>query len=625
VVRAEEHHRTTTATPTEEGAPTRGTDERAYLYQVIQTIGSGPDLEAILAGVVRLATEATGCHACLIWFLEGGRLVLRSSSSPYEHLAGTVSMDLGEGLAGWVTKTRRSAFIKEQALQDPRVKYFPEFEEERFQSLVSVPVFDRDGDVMGVISLHAEAPHEFVRADLDFLEHTASLIGGAVENARLYEEAAARVDLLTDLSSLLQSIAGAATIEDVLSTVSAGTRQLLCADRAEIYLADADKRLRLREADPPRRDDRTIDTRTLWYDALRERRAQPSEGARHLAKTLWGEDSPSWAMFAPLVAGDEQLGLLVVSVTAPMPGADTALTAVAAHTAVTIKQHQLIERLQETNVVKDFFRMLASGDASDAELEGMAERLGCDLHADHLVVHVQPWQGAPPAGRRRTGRAEVGVDHRGWRDLAGQIETRLGALLGALCDHRDGSLQALISVADASAASVLDVLRDMARDGGDGAELSVGVSNVCRGGAAFPRGFQEAAAAATVGPLVGGKPGVTAFEELGSYKYVLSIQGDDVRDPAQHRLGLLVEYDRRRGTQLLDTLEGYLDHRGNVVGTSRALFIHPNTLRQRLDRIQRESGIDLEHEDWLSLAVATKVVKLARMRGSAGREGGKDG
>ena len=73
----------------------------------------------------------------------------------------------GEGLAGWVVKTRRSAFIKEQALKDPRVKYFPEFEEERFQSLVSVPVFDRDGGVMGVISLHAEAPHEFVRADLD--------------------------------------------------------------------------------------------------------------------------------------------------------------------------------------------------------------------------------------------------------------------------------------------------------------------------------------------------------------------------------------------------------------------------------------------------------------------------
>jgi GAF domain-containing protein len=345
-----------------ERGPARLDDERAYLYQIIQTIGSGPDLETILGGIVRLATQATGCHACLIWFLDGDRLVLRSSSAPYEHLAGVVSMELGEGLAGWVVKTRRSAFIKEQALKDPRVKYFPEFEEERFQSLVSVPVFDRDGGVMGVISLHAEAPHEFVRADLDFLEHTASLMSGAVENARLYEEAAARVDLLTDLSSLLQRIAGATTIEHVFATVTAGTRQLLGADRAEVYLADADRRLRLREADPPRRDDRNIDTRTLWSDALRERRTREREGARLLATTLWGDGGPSFAMFAPLEAGDEHLGLLVVAVSAPVPGADTALTAVAAHTAVTIKQHQLIERLQETSAVKDFFRMLGSAE-----------------------------------------------------------------------------------------------------------------------------------------------------------------------------------------------------------------------------------------------------------------------
>jgi DNA-binding PucR family transcriptional regulator len=161
-------------------------------------------------------------------------------------------------------------------------------------------------------------------------------------------------------------------------------------------------------------------------------------------------------------------------------------------------------------------------------------------------------------------------------------------------------------------------------DGGDSG-LSVGVSNVCRGRAAFRQGFQEAAAAATVGALVRGTPGVSRYDELGPYRYVLSVMGGDARDHTQQRLARLVGYDRRRGTQLLDTLETYLDHRGNVVGTSRALFIHPNTLRQRLDRIQHESAIDLEHEDWLSLAVATKVVKLAMLRGSAEPEGGTDG
>src|SRR2546430_9627551 len=79
-------------------------DEKAYLYEIIQTIGSGPDLEAILRGIVRLVTEATDCHACLIFFVQDGRLVLRCASAPYAHLAGKVSMAIGEGLGGWVAK-----------------------------------------------------------------------------------------------------------------------------------------------------------------------------------------------------------------------------------------------------------------------------------------------------------------------------------------------------------------------------------------------------------------------------------------------------------------------------------------------------------------------------------------
>ena len=38
-----------------------------------------------------------------------------------------------------------------------------------------------------------------------------------------------------------------------------------------------------------------------------------------------------------------------------------------------------------------------------------------------------------------------------------------------------------------------------------------------------------------------------------------------------------------------------------MVQTARALFIHPNTLRQRLERIEKLSGLDLGAEDLLSL------------------------
>jgi GAF domain-containing protein len=343
----------------------KGDGERAHLYRVIETIGSGPDLDAILRGVVHLATEATGCHACLIWFAEGDRLVLRSSSSPYDHLIGDISVGIGEGLVGWVAKTRRAAFIREKALEDPRVRYFPEFDEERFQSLVSVPMFDREGDVMGVISLHAEAPHEFARSDLDFLEHTASLMAGAVENARLYEHATARVTLLRQVSVLSQRIASADSVEAVLRVVTEGVIALLGAERAEIYLIGPDERLHLRGATPPRTGVPPLDPRLL------------SAASGSGLGSAWRTSDDNQPAVLPLVVGEERLGLLAVAHAEPTDEAATMLSVVAAHASVAIRQHQVIETLQETNLAKDLFQALA-GDGR-AGLPGLAERLNVDL------------------------------------------------------------------------------------------------------------------------------------------------------------------------------------------------------------------------------------------------------
>ncbi len=601
-------------------------DERSYLYELIQTIGAGPNLDAILRGVVRLVTEATSCHACFVYFLRDDSLELRAASSMYEHLEGKVVIPAGEGLTGWVTQTRRSAFIKENALQDPRVRraYFPELGDEVYQSLVSVPIFSRAGDVIGAITLHADAPHEFARADLDFLEHTASLIAGAVENARLYEDATARVSLLSDLTDLGQRIAMAGGQRDLLGIVTDGVLDLLDAACAEIYLLDADGNLRLVGASPKRTDAMPLDTRKLWLSALDQRPSTAGkEDLRGLAAALWGEEIQGWPMIVPLVAGQDRLGILAVRLTSQRSDAELALADVAAHTSVALKQHQVIDRLREKNLVKDFFQALARGDATRGDAADLAARLGCDLDAAHAVLHIVPWNPPAASAPRNRGRSPKRLS---WSELAGQIEGRLSARFpGLFIDNLERSIRVLLPLGDLSIDDMLGQVRQM--DWGDARgdrALSVGVSNPCRGGRALARGFDEAASAAEVGALIRGAPGVTSYEGLGPYRYVIGAE-DDARDGSQQRLELLVDYDARRGTQLLDTLEGYLDHRGNVVGTSRALFIHPNTLRQRLDRVERVSGIDVDREDWLSLAVATKVVKLRRMRRSAAREGGNDG
>ena len=54
---------------------------------------------------------------------------------------------------------------------------------------------------------------------------------------------------------------------------------------------------------------------------------------------------------------------------------------------------------------------------------------------------------------------------------------------------------------------------------------------------------------------------------------------------------------------------------GNISATSEALFVHPNTLRQRLRRIQELSGLDLRKDDWLLIEIAVKMVKLQEVLG----------
>src|SRR5215207_4270400 len=197
-------------------------DEAATLRAVITTVFSTLELDEVLAGVVDIATEATGCHACLIYLVQEDRLLLRAASPVHSQFVGRLEMELDEGVTGWVARNKQAALIPHGALHDPRMRYFPELEEERWQSMAAVPVTARSGDVIGVIVLHSAAPHELSDGVIGLLIHTASLVGGAIENAQLYEEARTRVAALTQLAEVSQRLAAATRHERLHEAATAG-------------------------------------------------------------------------------------------------------------------------------------------------------------------------------------------------------------------------------------------------------------------------------------------------------------------------------------------------------------------------------------------------------------------
>src|SRR5215213_5724905 len=368
--------------------------ENETLYAVIKTVSSSLALERVLGGIVEIATDATGCHACFIYFVDDGRLVLRAASPRYSELVGRLGWGLDEGLTGWVARTKTPEFIRERALEDPRMKFVPELDEERFQSMVAVPILARDGEVIGVIVLHTEAPREFDDDVLNFLVHTASLVGGAIENAQLYEDARRRVDALTTLTQLSQSLAAVTLREDLYDAVTRGARQLLGADGCQIWRLDADAdELTLAGADPPDDSAARPGRAALLLDLMRRERRD-------------GVVSPEddGLLLAPLVAGDEQLGILSCVVRGRAFGAGEAelLRAVANQTAVGLKKAELIERLTAENIVSHMFDALAAGAVQTAESKAADAR--CDLNRPHVCIHAE--------------RAPEGPDGLPWPELA---------------------------------------------------------------------------------------------------------------------------------------------------------------------------------------------------------------
>ena len=538
--------------------PTPNRVEERFLYEIISTVGSSLNLEEVLDGVLRLMSDASSVHACFVYLLDrdGKRLVLRAASDPYAELAGRIELKQGEGLAWWALERGEAAFIREGALDDPRVKYVPELEEERFQSLVAVPLIGKRGDRIGAITLHTEAPREFTDAEVEFLVSSGSLLAGAIENAQLYDEMRQRVDELEHLTELAEAVAAAETLEQLGPEVVERSRGLLGADRVQLYLLDPDEeRLRLR-----------------WSAGGGD--APASIGLADLGPEV-GRSGRTTRLAVSLVAGGELLGALVATGTRELDLGRAA----ANQAAVAIKKIQVLERLTEKNLIKDFFEDLASGRLGDA-LEGRAARLGCDLDQPHVVV------------------AAVKVDDGLERALAGLVR-------GALIDRRDQSLRALYPVSQTGADRLIEDLKGVHGD------ATIGVSGVCVGTVALAHGFEEARHALLGAAVTRREGGVLAYDELGPYKYLLRIALDPAaRDSTIDAVGKLAEYDRERGASLLTTLEEFLHRRGNISATSDALYVHPNTLRQRLRRIADLTGIDLRRDDWLMVEIAVKMVRL---------------
>ena len=442
-------------------------EENRTLYDVIKLVSSSLEMSPMLAGVVDLATEATGCHACFIYLLEDGRLTIRAASPVFAAAVDKVSFSIDEGLTGWVARHRTPEFIRDGAMEDPRMKFVPLLDEERFQSMVAVPILARNGDTIGVIVLHTQAPHEFTEDAVKLLVHIASLVSGAIENAQLYDRERSRVDALTDLSGLAQQVAAAADAGELGPTVADGARRVLGAEVCQLYRLDEDgDGLQLLASSP-----REVAIPESMSEPALLLAALEGRGHRPPARSLWPELAVGDVLVTPMSVGGERVGLLCAGsvVGGAFGEEDTEIARAIAHlSAIALKRAELIQGLTNANIVKDLFEALSAGATSFAATK--AAEIRCDLSSPYLLVHAEP-----AAGREAGSGA--------WREAAETIGRELAALAGtSAVEAGPGPVRALLALGVGRSHRVENVFRTCRELGQrHGAALGVSELRECPG------------------------------------------------------------------------------------------------------------------------------------------------
>ncbi len=176
------------------------------------------------------------------------------------------------------------------------------------------------------------------------------------------------------------------------------------------------------------------------------------------------------------------------------------------------------------------------------------------------------------------------------------------------------------------------VLREL-QAGLPGHTCSVGRSRAAVDVADLARAANEALLAANV--TEGDEDGqhrVLAFDDTGAYRLLLSAMSDEPAELQRfyaETVEPLVAYDEQYDTDLVTTVEAFLDCDGNVAGTAQRLFTHRHTIRYRLERVRDLSGLDVGSTDGrekLSLGLkAMRVLGIAHRGGPASEAGTSGG
>jgi DNA-binding PucR family transcriptional regulator len=560
--------------------------ELAALFDTAGEIAALQDLDAVLRAIVRRARRLLGTDVAYLTLrdAEAGDTYMRVTDGSVSARFQRLRLPLGAGLGGLVAVTA-TPFSTANYPQDMQFRHTAEIDaavrEEGLIAILGVPL--RLGStVSGVLMAANRSERPFARDEVTLLESLAAHAAVAIDNARLLEETRAALDELNTANRLVrahsESVERAAAAHDRLAdlVLRGGGVEDVAASVSDVLggallVLDADGRVLAATGRPDCPDEATL--------------AEAVAASRASGRAVPAGD----CTVAAVAAGMEPLGALVLSGVAELAGADRRILERAALVTALLLLFRRSAADAEERVRGELLGDLLAAPRRDPEgLRERAHRLGVDLDAAHSVVVLDG--GELPRQRLASFAATLAAEHGG---LAGSHSGRVLLMLPQL-DPGD---------------TARTVARAVRHGLGSPATAAAG------GPAQVPDGVAAAYADAEQcleAMLALGRHGTGgSMADLGFLGLVLG-DGRDAGGFVRRTIGPLLDYDARRGTDLVATLDQYFAQGGSLARTRTVLHVHVNTVAQRLERIGRLLGEDWNTPDRaLELQLALKLHRAA--------------
>lgn len=552
------------------------------LSELVRLFASGKDPMGLAEAAVELVARATGALSVFVYFWEPDteRLVLRIVTRADSHLKlGHVQMRLGEGITGWSGLHQRPVVINENIQDDPRFLAVGGVSEDQYKSVMTVPIHDEE-QFYGVFAMYSDRAFAFGDDELAISEEVGWLLASGLKRAETVHDLeiqSATAKFLVDLPASAASSGASALKESahrVLSLLDAdmciidyvpwigmGSDPVIIAERSQegdqprIRLTHSKHAIREQHDRYEENHDRIsvslgFGTSRGVLTCYRERRFKPTEVDRlHILAT--------------------QIGVLLETVGTGSIGAASMV------------------------------RILISRDGD--ELAGSLRRIGWRGTAfQPVLIQLQ----------------QAGVDNETLsREIRDSIANDLGTEVPTM-----GSDTRLLVVAPAGSKAQtdasLEAVRVWLKKLTSKIDLSVvvGIGESTTAGQDISIAIRQAHDALTWAQFIAptGRVTMVEYREIKGVIGLPTLVGELAPNLSilRFQIAELHRYDQVHGTQLLETLESYAANGGAASDTAQSLYIHRNTIRQRLARIEQILGTSLsELGDWTTIMLATRLIR----------------